>query len=125
MELITIQIGEILGGALVLLMVIVGWKVLKTLNTSKQMSQEEIEKNGVQAEAIVLSIQETGMFFDNIPQIKLQMQVLPDKGRNFIAEVKQVLPDFQRKLLHSGSKITVKYDPRNHGSIVISSTLKF
>jgi len=125
MELITIKIGEILGGAVVLSMFLAGWKILKTLNTSKKMSDEEIEKNGVQAEAIVLSVQETGMFVDNIPQIKLQMQVLPEKGRNFVAEVKQVLPDFQRKLLHSGSKIIVKYDPRNHGSIVVSSTLKF
>jgi len=89
----------------------------------RKMTVREIEKNGTLAEAIILNVNETGTFVNDLPQVKLQMQVLPEKGRNFVAEVKQVLPNSLKSLLHSGSKIMVKYDPGNPREVVVLRAL--
>ena len=119
MELIVIQIVGILEGAIIVVMFFAGWKLLKMLGKPKRMTVQEIEKNGVLAEAIVLNANETGLYINNLPQIKLQMQVQPDKGRNFVAEVQQVIPDTGKEPLHSGSRIMVKFDPGNRKEVIV------
>ncbi|MCF2443198.1 DUF3592 domain-containing protein [Dyadobacter sp. CY345] len=123
MELITIQIVGLLEGAAIVLMILAAWRLVLVLARPRKMSIQEIEKNGTLAEAIVLDVNETGMFIDDLPQVKLQMQVLPEKGRNFVAEVKQVLPNSLKSLLRLGSKILVKYDPGNPRDVVVLRAL--
>jgi hypothetical protein len=123
MELIAIQIVGLLEGAIVILMLLAAWRLVKMLGRPRKMTVQEIEKNGILAEAIVLNVNETGMIINDLPQVKLQMQVLPEKGRNFVAEVKQVLPNSLKTLLHSGSKIMVKYDPGNPREVVVLRAL--
>ncbi|WP_143072078.1 hypothetical protein [Dyadobacter koreensis] len=123
MELIAIQIVGILEGAIVIMMLLAAWRLVKMLGRPRKMTLQEIEKNGTLAEAIVLDVNETGMIINDLPQVKLQMQVLPEKGRNFVAEVKQVLPNSLKTLLHSGSKIMVKYDPGNPREVVVLRAL--
>lgn len=123
MELIAIQIVGILEGAIVIMMLLAAWRLVKMLGRPRKMTLQEIAKNGTLAEAIVLDVNETGMIINDLPQVKLQMQVLPEKGRNFVAEVKQVLPNSLKTLLHSGSKIMVKYDPGNPREVVVLRAL--
>jgi len=123
MELIAIQIVGLLEGAIVIFMFFAAWRLVKMLAGPRKMTVREIEKNGTLAEAIILNVNETGTFVNDLPQVKLQMQVLPEKGRNFVAEVKQVLPNSLKSLLHSGSKIMVKYDPGNPREVVVLRAL--
>jgi hypothetical protein len=67
----------------------------------------------VEARAVVLAIEQTGLFMNRQPQVKMQMQVIPDKGRNFVAEVKQVLNSFDLEVIKTGSIVTVLYNPTN------------
>jgi len=65
------------------------------------------------SEAVVLSIQSELLLHNELLLVGLQVQVQPDKGRNFIIELKQKMTQAQRAMLRQGSKIIVKYDPAN------------
>jgi len=75
------------------------------------------EHSGVIAEALVLKLEITGLYVNNQPQVKLQMQVQPDRGRNFIAEVNEVLYDLSA--LRAGSIVKVKYNPKNFKELIL------
>lgn len=119
MDLSVLQIVGIIQGAILVLMLFAGWWLYKRLGRTKRMTAEEIEKIGVLAEAIVLDVYETGLYINNLPQVKLQIQVQPDKGRNFVAEVQQVIPDAEKEPLRSGSRVMVKFDPGNHKEVIV------
>ncbi len=75
--------------------------------------------NAVEAEAIVLKMEQTGLYTNKLPQVKLQMQVLPDKGRNFIAEINTVLPGIEPDAIKAGGTVRVKYNPVNYKELVL------
>ncbi len=81
---------------------------LGLLRYSKKWLDEAVE-----AEAIVLGVQPTGLCINNKPQVRLQLQVKPRKGRNFVIEIKDV-EDLGTTGLKAGSVIRVKYNPRNY-----------
>lgn len=60
--------------------------LLKTRQMKKRLMNE-----GVEAEAVLLNMEQTGLYVNNQPQIKLQVQVQPPIGRNFASEVREVL----------------------------------
>lgn len=119
MDFVRLQIIGILEGAFLMLMLLAGWRLYVRFGRSKKMTLEEIKKNGVLAEAIVLDVQETGLYINNLPQLKLQIQVQPEKGRNFITEVQQVIPGAVKEPLHSGSRVQVKFDPGNKKEVIV------
>ena len=63
--------------------------------------------------AVVLAMEETGVFMNQQPLIKLQMQVTPEKGRNFVVEVREVLTNSDKATIRSGSTVKVRYNPDN------------
>jgi len=119
MESISTNTYRIIAWAVILFMVLIVWLFRKTLGKPKKMTREEIVMNGVLADAIVLSIQETDLYINDLPQMKLQMQIKPNKGRNFVTEIQQVIPKTIFGPLHTGSKILVKYDPGYPREIVL------
>ena len=119
MKLIPVHIVEVREGALVVLLILILWLLIKTFGKTKRMTGEEIFLKGQKAEAIILSIQETGLYINNLPQLKVQMQVKPERGRNFVTEVNQVLPDMNIGSLQTGSKIMVRYNPFNRKQVVL------
>jgi len=66
-----------------------------------------------------LAVEPTGLFVNHQPQVKLQMQVLPAKGRNFVAEIKEVLETTLLATLQTGDLISVKYNPANTKEIML------
>lgn len=70
-------------------------------------------KQTLEARAIVLSIEQTGLYLDHKPQVKMQMQVLPEQGRNFVAEIKEILSFLDLDAIKAGSLVIVKYNPAN------------
>lgn len=71
--------------------------------------------NGIEAEAIVLKMEPTGLYINKLPQVRLQMQVQPDKGRNFVIEIDTVSPP----AVKTGATIKVKYNPRNYKELLM------
>lgn len=68
----------------------------------------------VMTEAVVLSCQQTGLYINGQPQLKLQLQVLPDNGRNFVAEIISVSA---KETINAGVKIRVSFNPANHREV--------
>ena len=71
--------------------------------------------NGVEAEAIVLKMEPTGLYINKQPQVRLQMQVQPDKGRNFVIEIDTISPP----AVKTGGVVRVKYNPRNYKELLL------
>ena len=113
------HIYEIIAWTIIISMIIMIWIFRKVLSRPRKMTRQEIVRNGVIADAIVLSIQETDLYVNDLPQMKLQMQIKPHKGRNFVTEIQQVIPKTIFGPLHTGSKILVKYDPGHPKEIVL------
>ncbi len=98
-----------IGITILLLMVILNIpRIVKFLNPAvKTLHLEE-------AEAVIIDMQQTGLFIDDAPEIKLQMQVIPNKGRNFIMETNHVVSEKDMDHYKSGNRIKVKYAADNH-----------
>ncbi|CAG5008461.1 hypothetical protein DYBT9275_04274 [Dyadobacter sp. CECT 9275] len=119
MKLITVHIVEVREGALVVLLILILWLLIKVFGKTRRMSPSELLRSGQQAEAVILCVQETGLFINNLPKLKVQMQVKPERGRNFVVEVQQTLPDFDAGSLLAGTRVLVKYNPSNHKQVVL------
>lgn len=93
----------------------------RTLFPILQISKmkKRLMKEGIEAEAVLLNMEQTGLYVNNQPQIKLQVQVQPLTGRNFVSEVKEVLTLIDLSQLRIGSTLKVKYNPVNTKEIMV------
>jgi hypothetical protein len=71
--------------------------------------------NGVEAEAIILNIEPTDIVINDHPQVRMQMQVQPDKGRNFVVEIETNSPT----AVKTGGVVRVKYNPHNYRELLL------
>jgi len=81
-------------------------------STLKPRENERISETVI-SKAIVLSVEKTGALINNQPQVKIQLQVTPEKRRNFVTEVKKILSPADVTAIRAGSTIRVKYNPVN------------
>lgn len=86
----------------------------------QQWRDRRIWNRGQVAPAVIISFEPTGRRRRNCPEIRLQVQVAPQGGRRFIAELFEVLSFFDISTLHTGSQVQVKYDPRHHTDVVLA-----
>ncbi len=76
-------------------------------------NQKKHSGKGIEASAIILTMEETGHYTNKQPQVKLQVQVLPERGRNFVTEIKPVLSLVELDSIKTGTVVTVLYNPSN------------
>lgn len=95
-----------------LLAVLLG-KIIISLFPAQTTNFKKWIEGAVEADALVLGTEDTGFLINSLPQTRIQLQVRPDKGRNFIAEIKQVLSEADTAIFKAGSTIRVKYNPHN------------
>lgn len=81
--------------------------------------KKRLLREGEEADAVLLNIEQTGLFINNRPQIKLQVQVHPPSGRNFVSEVREVLSLIDLSQLRIGSNLKVKYNPANTKEVIV------
>lgn len=82
-------------------------------------SKKRLERSGVEAEAVILKMEKTGLVKNNLAQVKLQMRVQPDKGRNFIAEIEEMMSGNEQLLFRTGSVVKVKFNPNNYRQLLL------
>ncbi|MES2777644.1 MAG: hypothetical protein V4722_25930 [Bacteroidota bacterium] len=87
----------------------------------KQKAKELLRKTGIEADAIILNMRQTGLYVNQQPQVSMQVQVQPDRGRNFVTEARQVFSPAELGFIHTGSKIRVRYNPENTKEIMLVS----
>ncbi|MEO6669070.1 MAG: hypothetical protein ABIN36_06320 [Ferruginibacter sp.] len=74
---------------------------------------------GTDADAIILSLNLTGVCIKNEIQAIIQLQVLPEMGKSFVTEAKEMLSAVEYTQLQPGTKIRVKFNSRNFKEIMI------
>ena len=78
-----------------------------------------LKRNGLNADAIILGVQETGKATDHQSHVLLQIQVNPVQGKNFVIEMKRTLSGDELKQFLPGSKLKVRYNPHNHRQVIL------
>ncbi len=77
------------------------------------LSKQKLDEKKVhdeEAEAIVLKVEQTGLYFGNKPQVRLQVQVQPERGRNYITEMIFVTSS---ATIITGTRIRVRFNAGN------------
>lgn len=84
--------------------------------------QEALMKNGVQAEATIVEVKETGMTVNEIyPLVKLVLEVRPPEGQPFRVETKELINRFEIPTFQPGAVLPVLYDPRNPKKVAVGT----
>ena len=111
-----------LGTALV--MVIAYAMLSRTFITRMRQARRSarLARSGAEAEAVILSIERTGRYVNNEPQVKLLLQVRPQPGTSFVAEIKEVLTLMDLSRLRAGSILKVLYNPADVRELMLVKT---
>jgi hypothetical protein len=108
----------IIGVILVLVVFIIAG-IMIMAGSKKDARDAEIEKNGVGAPAQILSIVDTGSRYNNNPEVILKLEVRPEKGAPFPAEVRTVISVVDLSGYQPGVMLKVKYDPADTAKVII------
>jgi hypothetical protein len=87
---------------------------LKMARMNRRLATE-----GVEASAILLNMEQTGLYVNNQPQVKMQLQVHPLTGRNFVSETREVVNFIDLSQLQIGCTLKVKYNPDNIKEVMV------
>jgi hypothetical protein len=68
-------------------------------------------KNGRQATAKIVSLEQTGTYINNNPVVRFVLEVDRPDGRPFHAEAERLVPLVQIGSLQPGASVQVRYDP--------------
>ncbi|HVF81040.1 MAG TPA: hypothetical protein VM884_03865 [Flavisolibacter sp.] len=82
-------------------------------------TNRKLLREGLEANAVLLNMEQTGVYVNNQPQIKLQVQVHPLTGRNFVSETRAVLTLIDLSQLRIGGMLKVKYNPANTKEVIV------
>ncbi|HEU4469532.1 MAG TPA: hypothetical protein VFR58_00490 [Flavisolibacter sp.] len=107
----------IMSLTLVIVLVFLRSAVSPLMERSKM--SKRLNREGVEAEAVLLNMQQTGLYVNNLPQIKLQMKVQPRTGRNFVTEANEILSFVDLSQMHIGRTLVVKYNPSNTKEVML------
>lgn len=107
MEINTREIGV----TLMLICMIAFWTLSSVRKRIAAERKKKIRKEGVEANATVLTIRPTGEYLNNLPEFQVQVKVKPNAGADFVAEMKEVLPYGKYDAIRRGTQVLVKYDP--------------
>ena len=107
----------IVSASLVVLFTLVHFSFYPFLKAEK--IRKRLCKKGVEAEAVLLGLEQTGHYINNLPQVKLQMKVQTLSGRNFVSESHEVMSLVDLAQLPVGCSLKVKYNPCNLKEVML------
>jgi hypothetical protein len=110
-------------GATIILFGMIIFYIISTLKKNKQAKQnEKILREGIEASATVLNITPTGEYLNNLPEYQMKVKIQPEKGADFVAEVKEILSYSKYDAMKQGSQVMVKYDPEYYKRVIFLQT---
>ncbi|MCE6991025.1 hypothetical protein [Dyadobacter sp. CY323] len=123
MELIIIKISYLVQGGIVLLILMIAYKAIKALMFSQRMVAKRLLKYGSKAQAKVLSIEKVADERNGKANVKLLLQVEPELGRSFVAEILTSIDASRFNILQTGGMVSVMYNPVNREQVVLAPTM--
>jgi hypothetical protein len=116
-EDVEIFVKVVLVTALIPLLMLLLKVVFKKLKPQKLARQYNYGRQ--EAAAVVLKVELMNSPANRRANVKLQMQVLPDRGRNFVAEMQEQLDANELAELRTGASVKVKFNPANLKEIAL------
>jgi uncharacterized protein DUF3592 len=83
--------------------------------------RKQLLQSGVQANAQIVEIWDTGVTVNNQPQIGMKLRVTPQTGMPYDVETKMVISRLQTAYYQPGVSCVVRYDPNDQSSVAIES----
>ena len=115
-ESVEIFVKVMLAMALIPLLMLLLKVVLKKLKPQKLAKYTYGRQ---EAAAVVLKVELMNSPANRQANVKLQMQVLPDRGRNFVAEMQELLDANELAGLRAGTSVKVNFNPANLKEIAL------
>ncbi|NIJ54320.1 hypothetical protein [Dyadobacter arcticus] len=94
------------------------WIVSSIRKRIRNERKKRILKGGVEANATVLNIKPTGEYLNNLPEFQVRVQIKPQAGEYFEAEMTEVLSYSKYDSIRQGSQVLVKYDPEYYTRVI-------
>lgn len=104
-------------GYIILILVILG--VVTLYYTWINAREKNLRENGLRGQARILSAQQTGRFVNNLPQVKLLLEITSPTGEIYQIEHKEVVSMLAIGSLGAGAVLPVYIDPNNKKKIVL------
>lgn len=80
---------------------------------------ELLKANGIRGKTRILSMDQTGVRINHVPQVKMQLDIKTDMGERFQASYKKCLPQLYYSLLKPDAEFTVYVDANNKQKLYV------
>ena len=111
-------IGPVMGVVITIATIVVMVKVFGGLHGAAK-ERNHLLQHGAAASGQIASVQQTGTYLNNQPQCIIQVQVYPQGGQPYTAQVTQVLSMVEIPQYQPGTQVQVRYDPQNPQRVAI------
>lgn len=81
----------------------------------------KFKKDGIPAKAIILSIIDTGGYYNDRPQVKMILEVRPENQEPYETEIKMFISPVYLPQYQPGAHLKVLYDPKNPKKVIVES----
>ncbi len=98
--------------AVVALLIVIGVAASFIPDIIRHYRSQRILKEGISATAVVKEAKDTGTRYFGKPKVRLTLEVKPESGESYQAEIITIVSHNTLSKLQPGAVIHVKYDPK-------------
>jgi hypothetical protein len=100
-------------------LIISGFFLVRLFKNSARNSQ--ILAAGEPAQAVIVSVADTGVTVNDCPQARLTLEVRPAGRQPFLAETTLLVGRFQTGLVTPGAAVQVRFDPADPSRVAVEA----
>lgn len=87
-----------------------------------EYQRDQLLKSGVQAQAEIISLDPTGSWYNNQPQVDVRVRVTPEDGEPFEATARMIINPVYMPQFQPGKTVQVRYAAEDPSKIAIEET---
>jgi hypothetical protein len=87
-----------------------------------EYQRDQLLKNGVPAQAEIVSLDPTGSWYNNQPQVDVHLRVTPEAGEPFEATATMIINPVYMPQFQPGKMVQVRYDAEDQTNVAIEET---
>jgi hypothetical protein len=80
---------------------------------------EQLKAHGLKGSTRILSMDQTGVRINHVPQVKMQLDIKTDMGERYQTSYKKCLPQMYYSLIKPDAVFTVYIDPKNRNKLYV------
>jgi hypothetical protein len=111
-------------GGLVIPVMVFSFAIMAYFFMIMPYSHNKILLEGDPATAVVMDIGTTGVLINEQPQVRLLLEVYPEKGASYQTEIRMVISPVYLPQFQPGAKLNIKVDPKNKDRVAVESVIR-